>query len=191
MNTLRGAYLPAEDTNASIDQYAEAITQGLLATLDRGLGLPMLVLETGRHLIDDAGFLISTIVANKRLADGRKATIVDAGVHLLFTSFWYRHRISPAQPFGDFTEDSVLYGPLCMNIDVLHDSCTLPPLQHGDRIVIHGVGAYNVTQWMQFINMRPAVVMVMENGALEQIRRAETLDDLLAMERVPESLRTP
>jgi diaminopimelate decarboxylase len=188
-NTLKGAYLPAEDTNATIDEYAEAITQGLLSTLDRGHGLPTLVLETGRFLIDDAGSLIATVIANKRLVDGRKATIVDVGVHLLFTSFWYKHRISPAQPFGEFTEDSVLYGPLCMNIDVVHEACTLPPLLEGDKLVIHSVGAYNMTQWMQFINMRPAVVMAMENGAVEMIRRAETIDDLTSLESIPQSLR--
>ncbi len=187
-NTLVGAYMPAEDTNPRIDQYAEAITQGLLATLDRTKGLPMLVLETGRLLIDEAGFLIGTVIANKRLSDGRKATIVDIGVNLLFTSFWYKHKVVPAQSFSDYTEDTVIYGPLCMNIDVIRESCTLPPLLHGDRIVIQNVGAYNMTQWMQFINMRPAVTMVMEDGTLELIRQPETLEYLSQMERVPGKL---
>ncbi len=189
-NTLHGAYMPAEDTNPRIDQYAEAITQGLLATLDRSKGLPTLVLETGRYMIDEAGFLIGTVIANKRLSDGRKSTIVDIGVNLLFTSFWYRHKITPAQPFGDFTEDTVLYGPLCMNIDVIRESCTLPPLMKGDRFVVQNVGAYNMTQWMQFINMRPSVVMVMEDGSVELIRRPETLEYLLQPEQVPERLKS-
>lgn len=188
LNTLHGAYLPAEDTNATIDDYAEAITQALLTTLDRSKGLPMLVLETGRLLVDEAGFLIGTVLANKRLADGRKATIVDVGVHLLFTSFWYRHKISPAQAFGGFSENTVIYGPLCMNIDVVQDNCTLPVLMPGDRIVIQNVGAYNMTQWMQFIHLRPAVMMVMENGTAEVIRRGETLADLLSFESVPAKL---
>lgn len=188
-NTLHGAYTPAEDTNPTLDQYAEAITQGLLSTLDRSKGAPTLILETGRRLIDEAGYLIGTVIANKRLADGRKATIIDVGVHLLFTSFWYRHKISPAQSFSAFTEDSVIYGPLCMNIDVVQERCTLPPLVPGDRVVIHSVGAYNMTQWMQFINMRPAVVMVMEDGSHALIRRPETLDYLQQVEQVPEKLK--
>ena len=56
-----------------------------------------LILETGRALIDDAGFLLGTVLANKRLSDGRRATILDFGVNTLFTSFWYDHKISPAQ----------------------------------------------------------------------------------------------
>jgi diaminopimelate decarboxylase len=187
--TLHGAYMPAEDTNPTIDQYAEAITQGLLATLDRSRGLPLLVLETGRYLIDEAGFLAGTVIANKRLSDGRKATILDIGVNLLFTSFWYKHAVIPAQPFSDFLEDTVIYGPLCMNIDVIRESCSLPPLLQGDRVVITNVGAYNMTQWMQFINMRPAVTMVMEDGTLELIRRPETLDYLRQVEQIPEKLR--
>ena len=55
-------------------------------------------------------------------------------------------------------EATVLYGPLCMNIDVLREQVQLPPLSVGDRVVFRNVGAYNVTQWMQFITMRPAVV---------------------------------
>jgi hypothetical protein len=42
---------------------------------------------------------------------------------------------------------------------------------------------------MQFINMRPAVTMVMEDGTLELIRRPETLDYLRQVEQIPEKLR--
>ncbi|HQX72975.1 MAG TPA: hypothetical protein PK298_08725, partial [Chitinophagaceae bacterium] len=118
-NTLRGSFLPGTDSVPSVDEFAEAITTNLL-----GLGfgkdeLPLLVLESGRVLIDDAGYLLSTVLANKRLSDGRRATILDAGVNLLFTSFWYDHKITPAQDFTQHTEDMALYGPLCMNIDVV------------------------------------------------------------------------
>ena len=47
----------------SIDQYAEAITGPLnqLPAQER----PLLRLETGRHLVDNAGWLLTTIVAVK------------------------------------------------------------------------------------------------------------------------------
>jgi diaminopimelate decarboxylase len=41
---------------------------------------------------------------------------------------------------------------------------------------------------MQFIAMRPNVVMVMENGSVELIRKAENIDYLMERERVPEKL---
>ena len=38
---------------------------------------------------------------------------------------------------------------------------------------------------MQFITLRPAVVMVGANGTVAVIRRAETVDDLNQMEGMP------
>jgi len=189
-NTLRGSFLPGTDSVPSVDEFAEAITTNLL-----GLGfgkeeLPLLVLESGRVLIDDAGYLLSTVLANKRLSDGRRATILDAGVNLLFTSFWYDHKITPAQDFTQHTEDMALYGPLCMNIDVVRQSINLPLLNRGDKVVVHKVGAYNMTQWMQFIQMRPNVVLIDEQGKTHVIREAETLQYMEQPEKVPEHLQT-
>ncbi len=62
-----------------------------------------------------------------------------------------------------------------MNIDVIRDDITLPALKKDDKIVIHYVGAYEITQWMQFITLRPNVVMVMEDKTVELIREKEEL----------------
>jgi diaminopimelate decarboxylase len=51
------------------------------------------------------------------------------------------------------------------------------------------VGAYNVTQWMQFIEYRPAVVLVGEDGKVELIREREDLTDVERRERLPDRLR--
>jgi len=139
-------------------------------------------------LIDDAGYLLGSVLANKRLSDGRKATIMDFGVNIMFTSFWYDHKISPAQELSSFSEETVLYGPLCMNIDVVRESVTLPLLNKGDHVVVHKVGAYNMTQWMQFIAMRPNIVLIDTNGQTHVIRKAETLDYLQQLEHIPEHL---
>lgn len=188
-NDLRGAYLPAKDTIPSIDEFAEAITSALLNFGFKMDELPLLILESGRSLIDEAGFLLGSVLANKRLSDGRRATIMDFGVNILFTSFWYEHKISPAQDFTQHTEDCVLYGPLCMNIDVVRSAITLPLLNRGDHVVVHRVGAYNMTQWMQFIQMRPNVVMIDENGQTHLIRTAETKEYIELMERMPDHLK--
>ena len=42
----------------------------------------------------------------------------------------------------------------------------MPPLDVNDRVVLNPVGAYNLTQSMQFINLRPGVVLVGRNGPL-------------------------
>jgi diaminopimelate decarboxylase len=75
-----------------------------------------------------------------------------------------------------------------MNIDIIRESVTLPPLQKGEHLVVQTVGAYNMTQWMQFIAMRPNVVLIGKDGNTHLIRRKEIVDDLNAMEEMPAHL---
>lgn len=188
-NTLIGQYLPAEQIIPSMEQYADAISSGLFEMNFSGTNMPTLILETGRALVDNAGYLITTVLANKRLSTGRRAVIIDAGVNILFTSFWYKHKISPAQESGVHVEDSSLYGPLCMNIDLIRESILLPAVKKGERLIIEDVGAYDMTQWMQFITMRPNVVMIMQDGTVELIRKAEDLNYILDREVLPKQLK--
>jgi diaminopimelate decarboxylase len=187
-NTLKGAYYPGRDTAPSFDDFADAIVSALMKSEFKPDHLPLLILETGRALVDDAGWLAGRVVANKRLADGRRATIIDAGVNLLFTSFWYDHDIRPAKQLSDQTEDTTIYGPLCMNIDIIRDHIQFPLLKKGDPYVIRRVGAYNNTQWLQFITLRPRVVLIDPKGKSHIIRDGETLETLNRCEHLPEHL---
>jgi diaminopimelate decarboxylase len=188
-NTLHAQYAPGRESNPTIDAYAEAVTSGLLEHGFPPDKLPMLILETGRALIDEAGYLLTTVIGNKRLPNGSRAMIVDAGVNLLFTSTWYKHDVMLSEEKEGIMEETVIYGPLCMNIDVIRPAVNLPVMDSGDILVIHPVGAYNVTQWMQFIRMRPAVVLVGENQLVDVIREAESLDMVKTPEHVPERLK--
>jgi len=83
----------------------------------------------------------------------------------------------------------VLYGPLCMNIDVVRESITMPLLEKGNHVVVHKVGAYNMTQWMQFITLRPNIVLIDNDNNTHVIRKAETLENIQLNELIPEYLR--
>ena len=187
-NTLKGSYLQGADIIPSIDDYAEAITSTVLNFGFKQLDLPTIFLETGRALIDDAGYLLGSVVATKRLSDGRRATIMNFGVNLLFTAFWYNHQISPAQDFSYHSEEMVVYGPLCMNIDCIRESINLPLLNRGDNVVVHRIGAYNMTQWMQFIHMRPRIVLIDMEGNLHVIKEQETTESMNSLELIPAHL---
>jgi len=187
-NTLKGAYHTGIDTTPTFEEYAEAISGALISSNLNPEKLPVLILETGRALIDDAGYILGTVIANKRLSDGRRSLIVDVGVNMLFTSFWYEHEIYPAKGETQFTEETTIYGPLCMNIDVLRAAIDFPVLKSGDNFVIKRVGAYNMTQWMQFIHNRPAIVLIDEKGESHLIREHETLETIMHHERLPEHL---
>jgi diaminopimelate decarboxylase len=152
--------------------------------------MPLLILETGRALIDDAGYLLGTVLATKRLADGRRSLITDIGLNNLFTSFWYEHQIVPAALNRHDAEDTTIYGPLCMNIDVIRAAVMFPVLEKGDKVVIKRIGAYNMSQWLQFITYRPKVVMIDLDGKVHVIRENETHETMNALDRIPPHLDT-
>ena len=188
-NTLQGAYLPATDTTPSFDDYAHAITTAMTSASFPNNETPTLILETGRALIDDAGWLAGTVLANKRLADGHRAMIIDAGVNLMFTAFWYDYEIYPVHETSFQSEPTTIYGPLCMNIDVIRKNIDFPLLNKGDRFVIKRVGAYTMTQWMQFITYRPNVVLIDEKGKTHVIRKQEDKEVFRRQEAIPEHLK--
>ncbi len=184
---LKGSFMPPEISVPALQRYADAIGDGLESSLRPG-HFPTVIIESGRALIDEAGFLISTTHAAKRMPDGRRAYVLDAGINLLYTSTWYRFPLELDRDVPGMPEPSILNGPLCMNIDVVDEGVMLPPLSRGVRLIFSMVGAYNVTQWMQFIEYRPAVVMVTEGGRAEVIRQREDLSDLTHRERMPSHL---
>jgi diaminopimelate decarboxylase len=185
LSRLKGIYLPPDVVVPPVDEYAEAICGTLLRRLKPN-AYPKLILETGRALVDEAGYLITTVIAQKQLPEGIKSYFVDTGINQLYTSTWYTYSIQPDRQLTGVPEICRLFGSLCMNIDVIADSVYLPPLPIGSHLVMHPVGAYNTSQWMQFITYRPAIVMVTEAGGVVRIRRRETLEDVVRCEVIPE-----
>ncbi len=205
---LHGFTAPVEQVVPPIEAYATAITN-VLRELPPD-EQPLLRLESGRCLIDEAGYLLSSIIAVKGVnrpiltdedlsaraykermilnEDSRIGYVIDAGINLLYTSAWYQFQILPARAIDAPPIPSRIYGSLCMAIDVIRDHVDLPPLETGDILTIHPVGAYNVTQWMQFIQYRPAVVLIGNNGKADVIRAREKLEDICGPECIPKHL---
>lgn len=188
-NTLHYQYLPGHETAPSFEQYADAICNTLHERLPAGQPQPALYLETGRALVDEAGYLVSTVLDARHSGEGNRSILIDAGVNLLYTAAWYKFDVQPAQENASAVEPTVVYGPLCMNIDEIRRDAPLPQMAPGEQVVIHPVGAYNITQSMQFITYRPAVVMIGEDGQVDVIRQRETLEHVQRLEAVPERLQ--
>lgn len=206
---LHGMLGPAEQAVPQIESYADAITDVLrkLPAKKR----PLLRLETGRHLVDEAGYLLTTVVAVKGMSrhtaeadmsardykeqvvlgeDSRIGYVLDSGVNLLYTAAWFQVAVKPSRVIESAPVPSRIYGSLCMAIDIIRDNVELPPLNTGDVVTLHPVGAYNVTQSMQFIAYRPAVVLIAADGRAEVIRDQETLEDISHPEHLPAHLAT-
>lgn len=190
-NTLHWAYQSGEVTCPSLQQYAEAICP-VLSTLplEPGEELPELFFETGRAMVDDAMHLVVRVVSERRLGDGSRALVVDAGVNLLSSTAWYRYDILPTKNQSSMIlEDTTLLGNLCMQIDILRKGVPLPSLRPGDLLVVRHVGAYNLSQSTQFIHGRPAVVMVDPQGGHHLVREAETPAYWRELDRLPAHLQ--
>ncbi|WP_456382964.1 alanine racemase [Hydrogenimonas sp.] len=184
---LKGVYQAPEVIVPTPDDYAQAITEAIYS-YNESEKLPLLYLETGRHLIDEAGYLITGVQASKRFPDGKKGYILDAGVNLLYTGTWYNFTIELDRHHEGINEPSMLNGPLCMNIDIISEHIMLPPLERGSLLTISPVGAYNYTQSMQFIRYRPPVVLLDDKGEAHLIKEADDLETVNFKERLPEYL---
>lgn len=108
--------------------------------------------------------------------------VADVGINLLYTAAWFEISVRPTRRKDELPEQTRLVGDLCMEIDVIRENVALPRLRVGDRLTLWPVGAYNLGQSMQFIHLRPAVVMISEDSEKRMIRRREELEDIEAAE---------
>jgi diaminopimelate decarboxylase len=109
------------------------------------------VLEMGRWLIGQAGYLLTSVVGEK-LSRGKEFRICDAGFnnHLsacgmmgtVIRRNWRINKISPGGEGDGLPQTYNLVGPLCTTIDLIASDIKLPPLHRGDIIAIEGSGAY-------------------------------------------------
>ncbi len=131
------------------------------------------MLEMGRYLIGPEGYLVSSVIAQKR-SRGKNIRLLDTGFngHLaawgmmgtIIRRNWPIWNID-----GDMNaarETYMLTGPLCTTIDTLADDLELPKLSRGDAIAIGSSGAYGMSSSpIRFISQPiPREVLVTVDG---------------------------
>ena len=141
---------------------------------------PALILEPGRALVRDAGWLLARVVERR----GGGAVVVDAGVTQVPCVLWKRSPVRPAAPRPGRARPTDLYGPLCLQHDALAREVPLPPLREGDLVWIGQAGAYAMAQASPFIHLRPGAVLV-EGGRAALLRARETDDEALGAQAEP------
>ncbi|MDU4128765.1 MULTISPECIES: diaminopimelate decarboxylase [Pantoea] len=154
-----------------------------------------LEIEPGRFLVAESGVLVSQVRAVKAMGS-RHFVLVDAGFNDLMRPSMYGsyHHISLMAGDGrqideQQTLDSVVAGPLCESGDVFTqleggkvDTRAIPAAQVGDYLVFHDTGAYGASMSSNY-NSRPLIPEVLfEQGQPREIRRAQTIQELLALE---------
>jgi diaminopimelate decarboxylase len=150
----------------------------------RDTALPV-VIEPGRTIVGPAGALVARVIDLKPRTDDTTFAVIDAGMTELLRPALYGafHRIEPVHPRAGSPQPYELVGPVCESSDVVGRDRRLPPLAVGDLVAIRDAGAYGSAMASNY-NRRPSPAEVMiDSGSWRVIRRRQTLDDMLRLER--------
>ena len=168
-----------------------AFAGGLADRTARGFGLhglpvPRLVLEPGRSLVGRAGVTLYRVGTVKRASETVRYVAVDGGMsdnprpHL----YGARYTALLANRADEPVEEPYAVASLHCEEEVVVRRALLPAgPRRGDLLAVPATGAYTLAMGSNYnVVPRPAAVLV-GDGAARVIRRRETLDDLLALER--------
>jgi diaminopimelate decarboxylase len=154
--------------------------------------------EPGRYIAGNAGILLTRVLYRKTGGE-KRFVIVDAGMNDLIRPTLYEsyHHIWPVRPrpqdvpsersrsvVPSDAETVDVVGPICESGDYLARARPLPPVQRGDLLAVFTAGAYGFAMSSNY-NNRPRVPEVLVDGSgYKVIRRRETYEDLVALERL-------
>ncbi len=141
-----------------IGEYIRSIADGLAAFPLRKK--PMLIVEPGRYLVDDAVvFVISAV--SIRAYNGMQRVTTDGAVTMLPLRFYRPQIVKAFSPslyeLSDKTTKTIIHGATCREDDVLYQG-ELPEVSVGDLVVFYCVGAYNQSMGSEFIFGSPPTV---------------------------------
>jgi diaminopimelate decarboxylase len=184
-------YLPEEEP-LDLELYKNLVIKPFINLVKtEGLGEPIFKIEPGRYLSAESTILLTQI--NTIKDNGFKLFAgVDAGFNTLIRPTLYNsyHHIIPCDLTRNGKESNYdIVGPLCESGDILGKARKLNELNEGDYLAILDTGAYGYVMSSSYNSRpRPAEVLINNNSTYE-IRNAETIDDLLKAQKVPEHLK--
>ena len=172
-----------EQQPVDLDRVAAGIRRAYEATIAaNGLHPLQLHMECGRLITGPHGYLITRVRHIKRtykafagldacMADLMRPAIYGGYHHITVLG---KERLAP-EGIYDVT------GSLCENNDKFAIDRPLPPLEIGDTLVIHDAGAHGHAMGFNYNGkLRPAELLLREDGSVALIRRAETVEDYFA-----------
>jgi diaminopimelate decarboxylase len=188
-NISGGVGIPYRPDDTPFDMEAMSNETGkLLNDFNRNNGYaPKLFTEFGRYLTGPHGCLVASVInrmSKYREYIGVNTSTMSANPRPAIYDSAY-HEITILDPEGNKksgNEEIVdVVGPLCENNDKFAKQRSLPRTEIGDIMVQHDTGAHspamagNYNGWL-----RPQELLLRRDGAVELIRRAETINDLFA-----------
>lgn len=141
-------------------------------------------IEPGRYIPAESSVLLGTVHAVK-MSYERKYIGTDIGFNVLIRPVMYNshHDIEiykKDDSVSDLEEKVTVVGNICESGDILAENIILPKIVEGDVIGVLDAGAYGYVMSSNYNNrLRPAEILIKENGEVKIIRRRDTLDDLM------------
>jgi len=144
-----------------------------------GMGDVSLYTELGRYMLAPYGHLVTTATHEKHIYKeyiGVDACACNLMRPAMYGSYHHITVMGKEAALCDHKYDVV--GGLCENNDKFAIDRMLPRIDRGDLLVLHDTGAHGFSMGYNYNGkLRSAELLLKEDGSVEQIRRAETLDD--------------
>ena len=143
-----------------------------------GIHLDM-CMELGRAITGPHGYLVTRVRHMKKThkhyagVDATMANLMRPGMYGAY------HHITVLGKEGEVQQYDVV-GSLCENNDKFAVDRPLPHLETGDILVIHDAGAHGHAMGFNYNGKLRCAELLLHDGAVRIIRRAETLDDYFA-----------
>ena len=168
------------DNEETIKPYDYA--QAILSTL-KGLDMTI-VCEPGRFLTANGGYFVTKVLYEKTNGD-KRFVVVDGAMNDLIRPSLYNayHKVKVfGEKEGEKTPADIV-GPVCESGDFLAKEYPLPKLQHGDLLILHSAGAYGFGMGSNYNTRGRSAEVVVENGKERLVRKRESFEDLIALEK--------
>lgn len=192
INMGGGVGIPYRPGEQAVDmEYVSSGMQKLYnqIVVPEGLDPLKIVFECGRLITGPYGYLVSRVrhVACKYKhyvgLDSCMANLMRPGLYGA-----YHHITVPGKENEPADQIYDVTGSLCENSDKFAIDRALPEIEPGDLIVIHDTGAHGYAMGFNYNGkLRSAELLLKEDGSVQLIRRAETVEDYFSTMRFPGS----
>ncbi len=141
-------------------------------------------IEPGRYISAECGLLLGTVHAVKYNSEHKYAG-TDLGFNVLARPVMYdsHHDIEVYRNSdikSEKEEPITIVGNICESGDIIAKDRMLPDVKEGDLLGVLDAGAYGHAMSSNYNNrLRPAEVLIRENGEAILIRKRDTLEELI------------
>lgn len=180
------------DEPISIFELSKVVLEELKKSVKaKGLKFPKLYLEPGRSIISTSGITLYRLGSSKELVSGKKYVAIDGGMadnpRPSLYGAQYTAEIANKIDGKTFRKVTIV-GRFCESGDVLIKDITLPEIKAGDILCVYNTGAYNYSMASNYNRVQKPAMVLVNNSQSAIIVKRENLDDIIAVDVVPERL---